>query len=112
MKRMWPIIFLGMGLTMTGCVMASVAPPSGLIFTRYIAPLTTNFNATPRGSRVVTSEAMYLREPFFGSSWAWGDASIQAIARNSGLTQVYYADYEYLQVLGLFARVVVRVHGD
>jgi hypothetical protein len=107
-------LLMGLSLMVVGCTMvkAPVVPPGGLIFTNYKAPLTTNFQSTPQSSRVATSEAMFLREPFFGTTWAWGDASIQTAVRNSGMTTIHYADYEYLSVLGLFAKTTVRVHGD
>lgn len=114
MKRLELSLFMGFCLIVTGCAMvkAPVAPPAGMIFTNYSAPLSTNFQSTPKGSRVGTSEAMYFREPFLGTTWAWGDASIQTAARNAGLTQINYADYEFLQVLGIFSKFTVRVRGD
>lgn len=102
-----------MGLMVAGCaVHAPVVPPAGLLFTNYSAPISTNFEHTPRGSKVGVSQTTYFRDPFLGTSWAWSDGSVQRAARNGGLTTVNYVDYHFLSILGLIAIVNVRAYGD
>jgi len=117
MKILWRFLLLSSAIAIGGCAginfhKSPVQPPGGLIYTHYKAPLTTNLHSTSRGSKIGVSQASFLREPFFGTSYAWGDASIQAAAIDGELTQIDYADYEFLQVLGLFSKLTVRVHGD
>ncbi|MHC4789028.1 MAG: TRL domain-containing protein [Planctomycetota bacterium] len=33
-------------------------------------------------------------------------------ARNGGLTKVHYADYEILEILGIFGQFTVRAYGE
>ncbi len=115
MRVSWYFSLLFLSIVVGGCAGISpsvVQPPIGLIFTNYKAPLSTNLQATPAEGKVGTSGAFYFREPFLGTSYAWGDASIQAAAKNGNLTQIDYADYEFLQILGFFSKVTVRVHGN
>ena len=43
---------------------------------------------------------------------AVGDASVEAAAANGGITKIRYADYEILNVLGIYREFEVRVSGD
>ena len=104
-------------LSLAGCanaLRAPVRPPGGFLYTGYDAPLTTNFLATPKGSKTGQSATLYLRIPliFVNPDFAWADGGIQRAAQNGGITTIYYADYHYTTVLGIFARFTVTVHGD
>jgi hypothetical protein len=91
-----------------------VAPPSGLLFSYQSAPLETNFEATPLGSRQGEAQVHFLREPFFTNLplVTWGDASIEAAAQEGGIQTVHYVDYEVLSVLGIYVQLTVEVSGD
>ena len=94
---------------------APVQPPGGGLFTWVKAPLETNFSATPVGSKVGTSETRYLYVPngyYVPLSFAWGDAAIEAAAADGLITKIHYADYEYLNILGVYNQVTIRVYGD
>lgn len=95
-------------------LVAPVRPPGGALFTWVSAPLDTNFSQTPTGSKVGTSETRYLYIPngYLPLSFAWGDASVAEAAAAAGITTIHYADYEYLNVLGVYNQVTVRVSGD
>ena len=41
----------------------------------------------------------------------WDENSIGSLAREAGLTEVYYADLETFSVLGIWTRYRVRVYG-
>lgn len=94
---------------------APVRPPGGALFTWVEAPLETNFSATPIGSKVGTSETRYLNVPNSYNvplEFAWGDAAVKAAAADGGITSVHYADYEYLNILGVYNQLTIRVYGD
>ena len=42
----------------------------------------------------------------------WGDAALDTAAREAGITTIYYADYEWLEVLGVYRRATVCVYGE
>ena len=109
-RRLLPAL-LAVLLT-TGCVQwqAPVVPPPGLLFTQYRAPLTPEVSGVP-----VTTKVGIHNSRFFGLSqysFAWDDASIAAAAKQGGLSKVYYADYEVLNVLGIYAEFTVRAYGE
>ena len=89
-----------------------VMPPQGGIYTHVKMPLSTDFNATPVRERQGTAKTLYIREPYFGTSYSWGDASIEEAAREGRLKNVSYADAEFLGVLGLFGMFTVRAYGE
>jgi hypothetical protein len=92
----------------------SGAPPSGLLFSYQSAPLETDFDATPVGSKKGEAEVHFLREPFFTSLplATWGDASLAAAAQEGGIQTVHYVDYTVLSVLGIYVQLTVEVSGD
>lgn len=95
-------------------VRVPVAPPSGLLFSYQSAPLETNFEATPLGSKRGEAQVHFLREPFFTNLplVSWGDASLAAAAQEGGIQTVHYADYTVLSVLGIYVQLTVEVSGD
>ena len=99
-------------LLATGCVSwrAPVVPPAGLLFTQYRAPLTPEVSGVPVAKKVGTHSTRYVG--YFLYSFAWDDASIDAAAKEGGLSKVYYADYEVLNVLGVYAEFTVRAYGE
>jgi hypothetical protein len=93
---------------------APVIPPRGVLFTQYKAPMTAEFNETDvSGLRSGSTSTLYVRDPFVtGQGFAWEDASIQSAAKKAGITKIHYADYEMLEVLTIFGRFTVTVHGE
>ena len=87
-------------------------PPIGGLFTEIKAPLTINFDNTPVSEHYGESTALYFMEPFFGTSYAWEECSLESAAANGSIKSVDYADYEFFCILGLFARTTVRAYGD
>ena len=105
-------------ISSTGCGNAflwrtPVKPPVGVLFTQYSAPMTTEPGGVPATGKVGTASTFYVRDPLItGFDVAWEDASIEAAAEEGGISQVYYADYEVLQVLGVFGEFRTRVYGE
>ncbi len=94
-------------------VRTPVVPPVGGILTMYKAPLTTNVEAAPVGLKKGVAWTLYVREPFItNASVAWKDASLEAAAKQGGISRIYYADYELFQVLGVFAQFTTIVYGE
>ena len=92
---------------------APVQPPRGALFTAYSAPITTDFADTPVQGRTGEASTLYVRIPVSSLlQFAFGDASLETAARRAGISQIHYADYEILEVLGVFGEFKVRVHGE
>ncbi len=90
-----------------GCAMVTPgpAPVTGFIYTGTKAP------------GFATSNAIYSKSGYGECisilGWvAYGDCSIDAILKNSGITQVHHVDYHTRSVLGVYAQLRVMVYGD
>ncbi len=88
-----------------GCLRAPFQPPVGAI-TAYSAPLTTKCNVK-QGSKTGTAEEMSIL-----GLVAVGDCSLNTAIKEGKLKEVYYADYNYVSILGIFQRVRVNVVGE
>jgi len=98
---------------------APVVPPPGFIFTDYSAPMDIDFSdgGTPTravDTRLGTAESNFFYLPFtYGLiSFAWGDASIEAAGLDGKLEKIHYADYEVLNILGIYANFKTNAHGE
>ena len=99
---------------------AAVIPPWGFIFTQYKAPLEYRLThddgvGTPIGSTgpSSTAEVIYINPwPLIPVSIAFGDTGVQEAARSSALNEVYYTDYEFMTVLGVFSNFKVHAYGS
>jgi hypothetical protein len=88
-------------------------PPLGLAFANQRAPLTIDFDETPIGSKHGTAAVTFVQDPLLtGINLAWGDASVETAAEEGGINTVHYADYEVLNVLGIFVRFTTHAYGD
>ena len=97
-------------LLITGCaggLRAPFKPPVGTIYTGFTAPLGVELTDTKIGPRTGSAKTTSILGLF-----AFGDASIQAAAKNGGLKKVYHADYKYNNILGIFAETTVIVNGE
>ena len=71
-------------------------------------PLDRDLDRTPIGHKVGRASAQSV---LWGV--AWGDAGIQAAARNGGMETIHHADQEVFVVLGgAYARLTTVVYGD
>ena len=110
------ILALSLSVSMSaGCIAweAPVQPTRGGLITIYSAPLSIEGCRIPVGGKVGTASTMYFRDVLItGLGFAWDDASIKEAARNGGISEVYYADYEITEILGMFGKLTTRVHGE
>lgn len=99
-----------------GCVsyQASIKPPIGAIC-NFKAPLTTDFHNTDVGmatKKASIKKTYYFHDILFtGIDLAWGTADIPEIASKAGIKNVTYADYEFLNILGIYAEFGINVYG-
>jgi len=114
------LVLLVVALFLGGCASAyqgaqiPVMPPLGVLFGSHRAPLQTDFEATPIGSKVGTAKTKLLREPFYTRLpiAAWGNASIEEAAKEGQISTVTHVDYAILNVLGIYIEFTVRAFGD
>jgi hypothetical protein len=111
---------LVVGVFLGGCAGAytgtqlPVNPPLGFLYGSHRAPLQTDFEATPIGSKVGTAKTKYFREPIFTGLpiAAWGNASVEEAAKEGQIRTVTHVDYAILNVLGIYMELTVRAFGD
>ncbi|MBP5344206.1 MAG: TRL-like family protein [Alphaproteobacteria bacterium] len=107
MKKLFAIISATMLLTACTTT-APFQPATGLFYSNTKAPLQIDYNNTDIGTRVGKSSSKSILGLF-----AFGDASVQAAAREGKIRTVKHADYEFMSVLlGLFTETTVYVYGD
>lgn len=109
MKKMFlgAALALAAPILLSGCLVAPVIPPVGIIYSDLKAPLDYDQEASTVGPRTGTSESMSIL-----GLVAMGDASVQAAAQNGNITKANGADYEYFNVLGIYQRYRTVLHGE
>jgi TRL (tRNA-associated locus)-like protein len=84
----------------------------GLLYTHIRTPLDLNYTKTPvqqGDSQTATSDVRAIK---YYVSVSWHSNGIGDIAKEHGLKEVYYADYELLSVLfGIWRQDWVHVYG-
>lgn len=96
----------------TGC---GTGPLVGLVYTNVKLPLTRDLKAAPMPARPPRSDRIIeIKEPLTGlgmyarvNSNALGD-----IARQSGMSPLYFADQEVFSILGIYKTHRVILHGE
>ena len=107
-------------LFITGCAglvpySTPVRPPGGAIFVNHKAPLMINLKDTDIGTDTIRyshKKTYYFREPLFTQlDFAWETADIPEIARRAGIKRVTHADYELMNILGIYAEFTIHIYG-
>ena len=100
-------------LLFTGCAsyQAEVKPPQGLLFATIKAPLTANFEHTINNKDLIKTSHKKTSYLWAYLSFAWDDADIALIADRAGIKHVSYADYEFWNILNIYASFQVNVYG-
>lgn len=122
MQRIFLIFFLIILLVgATGCTFlvnyqAPVVPPRVALIETYKAPLMTNFNYTnvDKGNiiKASSSKTLYFHDILItGMNFSWDDVAIPEIARKGGIKNITYADYEVVNILGVYMHFQVNVYG-
>jgi hypothetical protein len=100
---------LVLAVASSGCVgfEAPVIPPTGALYSNVQAPIDVDADATQLG----TKRGEAVSKTVLGL-FSWGDASVRTAATNGGLTTIRHVDYEFFNVLGVYATFTTVVHGD
>jgi hypothetical protein len=91
-------------VAVSGCAMAPVIPPRGLLYNDQTAPL---FGGRSPGSAEGRASA-YNVLLLFG----WGDCSLKQALENGGIEEIRHVDYRYFNVLGVYQCFTVIVRGE
>jgi hypothetical protein len=92
-------------LLLSGCA-TSMSPVSGFVYSNVKAPLTAT--AAPEQAQRVGRASV---RSVLGII-ATGDASIQTAARNGGIREIHFVDYESQNFFGVLAEFTVVVYGN
>ena len=107
LKRVLVLAVLSVLFVASGCQLAPVQPPLGMIFSQIRAPVDIDCDNTDLGSKVGQAGAVSVLGLI-----AVGDASVQAAARQAGITTVKHLDYEFMNILGLYTNMKITAYGD
>ena len=99
---LWPLL---LATALSGCA-TSVSPITGSVYSNVKAPLlATDSNEKPTKIGRATARSVL-------GVYAVGDASIEAAAKNAGITRIHHVDYQTQSVLGVMADFTVIVYGN
>lgn len=106
------LLAAALGVCLTAC---GTGPLVGLVYTSVKMPLTRDLHATPvPGHQPGSDRILEVKEPFTGlglyarvNSNAPGD-----IARQNGISTLYFADQEVFSILGIWKTHRVFLYGE
>ena len=82
----------------------------GLLYTHTVKPLGANMHSTEMAK--TSGQGDIKRIAIQGISVTWGDSALGDIAREKGLTELYYADRETLFVMfGIWHQETIHLYG-
>ncbi len=115
MKQTTLALLLGLGLmVLCGCVgpRSEFSPPPGGLFSSYKAPLLIDYDKANVSRESGNASTEYFCMPFtYGLlNFAWDDCSLNTAAENGRFNKVGTADYEFLNILGIYAKTTVHVY--
>ena len=93
------LLFLLPALSFTGC---------GMIYTHITTPLDLNMDRTPIPVVDDDGDIKHFR---YYVDIMWGSNAIGDIAKQNGFDEVYFADREFLSVLGIWEQETIHVYG-
>ena len=102
-KRFPLFVFLSSIAFLSGC---ATTMPVGALYTEVQLPVTAT-EASGSASKVGTATCTSIL-----SLLATGDCSINAAAKNGGITKIHHVDWQARNILGLYGEYHVSVHGD
>ncbi len=98
------VVLLGIVALMPGCAMVK-SPVMGMWYTHVKAPFVVTDNGV--SGKMGTGEAVSILGLI-----AYGDASVQTIAKKAGITKISHVDEESTNYIGVYARYRVIVYGE
>lgn len=88
---------------------------TGVLYSDTVRPLSTDYHATPVGSKRAEVNVYRVKEPISGYNLSaeWDVAALKRVAAEQGITQLHYADIRRIAVLnGLWRRTTYIFHGE
>ena len=101
-------------LSLGGCASLGDDVTVGYLFTYKRVPFTVDLDNTPADGREAGGKIIQIKEPFtgYGLYTEINTNAIADIAREHGMTKVYYADMEELIILAIFRHRKLYIYGE
>lgn len=99
---LWPVL---VATLLSGCATA-VSPVTGSLYTNVRAPLLVTDSADKP-----TKVGRATMRSILGV-YAVGDASVEAAAKNAGITHIHHVDYQAQNLFGVMSDFTVIVYGN
>ena len=110
------VSFFLLAAILMGCLAGcGTGPLVGLVYTRVKLPLTRDLKAAPMPAQPPGSKhTIEIKEPFtgFGMYARVNSNALGDIARQNGMTHLYFADQEVFSILGIYKTHRVILHGE
>ena len=87
----------------------------GILYSHVTEPATIKFDRAPTGTKKCVVPGYKLREPVtgYGISAEWDSNYLKMVARQAGITNMYYADLDTLSILfRVYQRRTLIIYGD
>jgi len=92
---------------LSGCYTAPVMPPIGWVYTGIEAPLDIDQDNSKVSAKSGEASSMSIL-----GLVAVGDCSIETAAEEGNISTITGADYEYVNILGIYQNFTTVVHGE
>lgn len=102
------VVVLFAVMVLSGCATVQ-SPVPGIIFTDVKVP--SNRLQAPLDSATYSKAGSASCTSILGII-ATGDASVDAAAKNGGITQIHHVDSDRYSILGLYSKYTTIVHGE
>ena len=129
-KMLWGVLLPAMAL-LAGCQSGrvGVGQPRAFLYKNTITPYTAKRPDFRRGETSIMipdnlqsgkARFYYIGIPLFGVvptpgltplSVGWGDGSNEAAMKDAGINEIIYGDVAELEILGIFNKITMTVHG-
>lgn len=111
--RAWALLSI-IVLTSSGCNLVPRSPISGYFYEHYRKPYTIDLNETPVKFKAGGGKVILIKEPFsgHGMSAEFNSNAMGDVASRYGLQKIYWADMEYINILGVWKERRLHIYGE
>lgn len=102
---------LAAGLLLAATMLAASGCVSGIVYQRTVRPLDVNLSGSPVFKRDLNRTGAVNKLTIQGLDILWDSNAIGDVARRTGMKEIYYADIETLQILGVWRTDTVHLYG-
>ncbi len=101
-------------LLLCGCSRFGQDPVNGYLYTNTTVPYSADLDNTPAGDAIGKSKVFRIRDPFtnLGVYTEINTNAIGDIARNNGISKVYYADLETFSIFSIWRTQTLVIYGE